>query len=159
MELPWEPHPAWTNIIALIGSVAVVLLWLAPVRDVWASRDSIWATKSTALVATAFGYVAGMFNCILWDSECFRKRNRPKLHRKRLTRTTVYASTRLDTMTVPFMVNLIGLFLNLSFVVCYWMFATGKARDDVKKQFIILLAVTISAAFVWISTGTNDLVG
>jgi hypothetical protein len=67
--MAWDADPVISNVIALAGSVAVIMLWLAPVRDVWVGRTSIWATKSTALVATAFGYVAGLFNCILWNSK------------------------------------------------------------------------------------------
>jgi hypothetical protein len=69
MSSPWVADPTLTNIIALVGSAAVILLWLSPVRDVWLSKESIWATKSTLRIATAFGYVAGLFNCVLWDSE------------------------------------------------------------------------------------------
>jgi len=124
--------------IALSGSCAVILLWLAPVRDVWVAKNSIWATKSTERIATAFGYVAGLFNCILWN---------------------MYAVTRLNDMTVPFLVNLAGFFLNLSFVVCYWMFAVGKPRRDTKIQFSVLSAVTVFASFIWITTGSNESIG
>ena len=71
-EKPWEADTTIANIMALAGSVGVILLWLAPVRDVWSSRTSIWATKSTSAIVTAFPYVAGMYNCILWNSEFFR---------------------------------------------------------------------------------------
>jgi len=76
---PWEADPAVTNTIALVGSVAVIGLWLAPVRDVWTSKDSVWATRSTANVATAFGYVAGLFNCVLWNSKVFFKPRKTSL--------------------------------------------------------------------------------
>jgi solute carrier family 50 protein (sugar transporter) len=135
---PWAVDPAVRNIIALVGSVAVTMLWLAPVRDVWRGKTSIWATKSTALVATAFGYVAGLFNCILWN---------------------MYAVTRLDNMTVPFLVNTAGFFLNLSFVVCYWMYASGKPKTDTRNQFAALFVVWLFAVFIWVSTGSNETVG
>jgi hypothetical protein len=72
---------------------------------------------------------------------------------------TVYAVTRLDQMTVPFLVNLVGFGLNTSFVACYWMYATGKSKRDIKVQFGVLAVVTVFSAFLWMATGSNDSIG
>jgi len=62
-------------------------------------------------------------------------------------------------MTVPFMVNTVGFFLNLSFVACYWMYSTGKPRTDTRNQFAALAMVWVFSAFIWLATGSNDMIG
>jgi len=71
----------------------------------------------------------------------------------------MYAITRLDTWTVPFLVNTAGFFLNLSFVICFWMFCAGRQKSEFKTQFGSLAVFWLLACFIWISTGSNDVVG
>jgi len=67
--MSWEINNYIANGIALLGSFTSVVMWLAPVRDVWTASYSIYHTGSTDNVATSFGFVAGVFNCVLWNSK------------------------------------------------------------------------------------------
>ena len=68
-ETMWDIDPHVANMLALVASGAVVILWLSPVRDVWVGNRSIYMTGSTEFVGTSFGYIAGFFQCMLWISK------------------------------------------------------------------------------------------
>ena len=136
--MSWEIDLRVANGIAIFASAASIIMWMAPIRDVWTAPYSIYRTKSTESVATGFGFVAGVFNCVLWN---------------------MFASTRLDKMTVPFIVNSVGFFLNLSFVICFLVYGEAKARKQTRNQLISMILLTIVAAIVWIVEGDNEIVG
>jgi len=136
--MSWEINNHVANGIALVASFLVIVMWLAPVRDVWTAKYSIFRTKSTENVATGFGYVSGVFNCLLWD---------------------MYAINRLDTMVVPFIVNCVGFALNVSFVICYWYYASLRQARAMRYQFFALVFFTIAAIGVWVYEGNNNMVG
>jgi hypothetical protein len=50
-----------------LASFTTIIMWLAPVRDVWTASYSIFRSGNTENVATGFGFVAGTFNCVLWN--------------------------------------------------------------------------------------------
>lgn len=134
----WNVDPNVANAIATVASALVIMLWLAPIQDVWTGKSSIYKTKSTKNVATAFGYAAGFFNCLIWN---------------------MYAVTRLNIMGIPFGVNAAGFFLNLSFVMAFWWYAEGPKKRTFMIQFAVLTTFLILAITIWIVTGTNDDVG
>jgi solute carrier family 50 protein (sugar transporter) len=136
--MSWEIDLRVANGIALLGSVVSIVMWLAPVRDVWTAPYSIYKSKSTENVATGFGFVAGTFNCILWN---------------------LFACTRLDTMIVPFIVNSTGFFLNISFVICYFAYGEAKARRETRNQLLVMILVTLTAIIAWAVEGDNEVVG
>jgi len=121
-----------------VGSATAIVMWLAPVRDVWTAPYSIFKSKSTENVATSFGFVAGTFNCVLWN---------------------MFASTRLDTMLIPFIVNSAGFLLNVSFVICYFAYGEGKQRREVRNQMAVMLLTTGLAIGGWVHEGDNEVVG
>jgi len=137
-------HADWTidlrvaNSIASAASVLAVIMWMAPIRDVWTAPYSIFKTRSTENVISAFGFVAGTFNCILWN---------------------MFASTRLDKMMIPFIINCIGFALNVSFVLCYFCYGDGKARREVRNQMILMLFVTALSIVFWVVENDNNIVG
>jgi len=136
--MSWEIDTHIADYIALAGSVTVIVMWLAPVRDVWTAPYSVFKTGTTDNVATGFGFVAGTFNCILWD---------------------LYAYNRLNTMLVPFVVNCVGFLLNISFVLCYFTYGSRKARRETRNQLLFMLFITALAVGIWIMEGNNNAVG
>jgi hypothetical protein len=70
--MSWEINNHIANGIALGASLLTIIMWLAPVRDVWSAPYSIFRLKNTDSVATGFGFVAGTFNCILWNRKFFK---------------------------------------------------------------------------------------
>jgi solute carrier family 50 protein (sugar transporter) len=136
--MSWEINNHIANGIALGASLLTIIMWLAPVRDVWSAPYSIFRLKNTDSVATGFGFVAGTFNCILWN---------------------LYAYNRLDIMFVPFVVNSVGFFLNISFVLCYFWYGDSKARRETRNYLLFMLFITAIACGTWIVEQSNDLVG
>jgi solute carrier family 50 protein (sugar transporter) len=136
--MAWEIDPHVATYIALAASVLTIIMWLAPVRDVWTAPYSIYRAGNTENVATGFGFVCGTFNCILWN---------------------LYAFNRLDIMFVPFVVNTVGFFLNISFVLCYFWFGDSKARRSTRNYLLAMLLITAIAAVAWAVNGTNEPVG
>lgn len=136
--MSWEIDLRVANAIALVGSATAIIMWLAPVRDVWTAEYSIYKSKSAENVATSFGFVAGTFNCILWN---------------------MFASTRLDTMLVPFIVNSVGFCLNFSFVSCYYWYGELSERSEVRNQMLLMLFVTALSIIFWVVEKNNDIVG
>src|SRR4051794_38645717 len=96
---PWEIEQPTLNFIGVVGAAMTIALWLSPVQHVWTGKESVFATKSTKCVATALPYVAGFFNCLLWN---------------------MYSSSNVAHFRVPLFMNSVGLLLNLSFTQCYW---------------------------------------
>jgi solute carrier family 50 protein (sugar transporter) len=136
--MSWEIDPRIANGIALLGSFTAIVMWLAPVRDIWTAEYSVYRTKSTENVATGFGFVAGCFNCILWN---------------------MFASTRLETMLVPLVVNSVGLLLNSSFSLCYYCYGDRKARRETCRQLLLMLFVTALSIIFWVVENDNHIVG
>jgi len=136
--MSWEIDLRVANGIALVASATSLVMWLAPVRDVWTAPHSIYKSKSTENVATSFGFVAGTFNCVLWN---------------------MFASTQLDTMMIPFILNTAGFVLNISFVVCYYVYGETKQRREVRNQTGVMLFTTALATGAWIVEGDNISVG
>jgi len=136
--MDWEIDNRVANGIALVGSATAIVMWLAPVRDVWSAEYSIYKTKSSESVATSFGFVAGTFNCVLWN---------------------MFASTRLDVMLLPFVVNAIGFCLNFSFVICYYWYGTPGDRSEVRNQMLLMLFTTALASIFWVVEQDNEIVG
>jgi len=134
----WQIDNRIANGIALLGSITAIIMWMAPIRDVWSAPYSIYKLRSTENVATAFGFVAGIFNCVLWN---------------------MFASTRLDTMLVPFIVNSIGFALNASFVICYLVYGDSKARRETRNQLLLMFFVTAAAIVMWVVEKDNESVG
>jgi len=137
-RMSWEIDTRIANGIAVLGSVTAIIMWLAPVRDVWTAKYSVFRMKNTENVATPFGFVAGMFNCILWN---------------------MYASTRLDTMTVPFIVNSAGFLLNFANTVCYYYYGNKIDRRDTRRQLLLMFVTTALAIGGWIIEKDNEVVG
>jgi hypothetical protein len=137
-KMSWVIDNRIANGIALGGSAMAIIMWLAPVRDIWTAEYSVFRTRSTENVATGFGFVAGCFNCILWN---------------------MFASTRLDLMLVPFIVNSAGFLLNLSFSLCYYCYGDSKARRETCNQLMLMLFVTALAIIFWVVQQSNDVVG
>jgi len=137
-KMSWEINNLIANEIALVASFLTIVMWLAPVRDVWTASYSIYSTGTTDNVATGFGFVAGTFNCILWN---------------------LYAYNRLNTMLVPFVVNCVGFFLNISFVLCYFIYGSPKARRETRNQLIAMLIITGICVGIWIAQNSNNIVG
>jgi len=136
--MDWQIDNKIANGIALLGSTTAIIMWLAPVRDVWTAPYSIYRLESTENVATGFGFMAGTFNCILWN---------------------MFAATRLDTMMVPFIVNSAGFLLNFSFISCYFYYGEAKARRETRNQLLVMLFVTALAIIVWVMQKDNTMVG
>jgi len=132
--VPSQSCPSWVVdetvlfLIGIAGALMVLLLWLAPMRDIWLGRDSVWATRSTKRVATGFPYVAAVFNCVLWN---------------------MYATSNPRHFLVPLFVNTIGFLLNVSFTWCYWRFAPPDGAWVVVMQFTAFLVFTILAVALW----------
>lgn len=126
------------NLLAGAASVASVVMWLSPIQAIWLAKDSIYRTRSSAKVSTAFGFVAGAVQCALW---------------------VLYASTRLEDMTVPLLVNLFGGLLNLSFVLCYWTYSTGEQHSKVLWHVAGLCPALVLGVGVWYFDSDNVLVG
>jgi hypothetical protein len=137
-QQPWIIDSTVANTIALVGSCFTILMWLAPIRDVWISKGSIFMTKGEKLPASSLNYVAAVFNCLLW---------------------IMYGTTRLEQMLIAFLVNCSGLILNLSFMCCYWYFSAGSKRSTIQKEFAFFDVVLLIAVIVWAATGSNDGVG
>jgi len=136
--MSWEVDNRVANGIALLGSFTAIVMWMAPIRDVWTADYSIFKSRTTENVATAFGFVAGVFNCVLWN---------------------MFACTRLDTMLVPFIVNCIGLALNASFVFCYLAYGDSKDRRETRNQLLLMVLVTAIAIIAWVVEKDNEIVG
>jgi len=134
----WVVDPTVANSVALVGSCFTILMWLAPVRDVWTGTESIFMTKGERMPASSLSYVAGVFNCLLW---------------------VMYGTTRLEQMLIAWLVNVCGLVLNLSFTLCYVWFSTGSYRRQVKTEFSMFMVILFIAVMIWITTGSNDGVG
>ena len=136
--MSWTIDLRVANGIALLGSFTSIVMWLAPVRDVWTAEYSIFKSKSTENVATSFGFVAGTFNCILWN---------------------MFAVTQLDTMLIPVIVNSAGFLLNVSFVACYYAYGEDKQRREVRNQLVLMILTTALAIGSWILEKDNEMVG
>jgi solute carrier family 50 protein (sugar transporter) len=136
--MSWVIDSQVATYIALVASTLTIIMWLAPVRDVWTAPYSIFRAGNTENVATGFGFVAGTFNCILWN---------------------LYAYNKLDIMFVPFVVNTAGFFLNISFVLCYFCYGDSKARRETRNHLLAMLFVTAVAAGSWWAEGNNEPVG
>lgn len=136
--MSWEIDNRVANSIALFASFLSVVMWLAPIRDIWTADYSIYHLKSTENVATGFGFVAGTFNCVLW---------------------LMYASTHLDTMMVPIVVNSAGFVLNVSFVLCYWYYGGRVERNKTCLQLLFMMILTVVSAIIWIVKKDNEPVG
>lgn len=134
----WEVDPTYANILAGAGSIIVILMWMSPFREIWTSETSIYKTKSAEKVNTAFGFVAGAVQCTLW---------------------IMYMCDKLDTMAIPFLVNIFGATLNTSFVACYWYFSKGDQRKVLQAQIFALVPTIPFAIAVWVYEGENALVG
>ncbi|KAH9258121.1 hypothetical protein BASA81_003684 [Batrachochytrium salamandrivorans] len=126
------------NLLAGAASVASIAMWLAPIQAIWLAKDSIYHTQSSSKVSTAFGFVAGAVQCTLW---------------------VMYASTRLEDMTIPLLVNLFGGLLNLSFVMCYWIYSVGDQRTKVFWHVTGLCPALVLGVGVWYFDSENVLVG
>lgn len=126
--LSWTVDETVLFFIGLVGAVAVLVLWLAPVRDIWTGRESVWATKSTARVATGFPYVAALYNCILWN---------------------LYATSRPSEFLVPIFVNTAGFLLNASFTWCYWRFSDEKNKWWIQLHLGLFFAYTCVTIALW----------
>jgi uncharacterized protein with PQ loop repeat len=124
--------------IAAGASLALIVLWLAPMWDIWIGPESVVRTKSTSNLGTALNYIGGLFSSILW---------------------VMYMSTRLAELVVPFSANFVGIALNASYVACYWHFAKDASRADIRLSFLAMLLFTTTAAAIWGATGSNDAVG
>jgi len=136
--MSWEVDNVVANSIALAASFLTIVMWLAPVRDVWTASYSIYRTGTTDNVATGFGFVAGTFNCILWN---------------------LFSFNRLNTMLVAFILNCAGFLLNISFVLCFYFYGNTKARRATMNQVIAMLIVTGVAVGIWIGEESNNVVG
>jgi len=134
----WEIDNYVANEIALAASFMTIVMWLAPVRDVWTASYSIYKTRSTDNVATGFGFVAGTFNCILWN---------------------LFSFNRLNTMLVAFILNCAGFLLNVSFVFCYFIYGSAKARRETRNQVLAMLLITAVAIAIWVGEQSNAAVG
>lgn len=135
---PWEINPNYVNALGLIGAFVGISLSIAPIRDVWTGKHSIFVTKSTTFVATGFPYVAAFYNCVLW---------------------VMYGATRWDVMMIPNISNSLGAMLNLSFALCYFTFAKGAVKATTVKEAFVFLPTVAIAIFSWVYTKNTDVVG
>jgi solute carrier family 50 protein (sugar transporter) len=110
---PWTTVEGLKTFLEGIGSICVLLLWMAPIRDIWTGRESVFAKKSTAGLVTGFPYVASLFNCLLW---------------------VMYALDKLDLLLIPTIVNVTGFLLNLSFTGCFWYYSSGTTKGMFKLR-------------------------
>lgn len=134
----WEVDPAIANLLAGVASVCVIMMWMAPFREMWTSETSIYKTRNAERINTAFGFVAGVVQSTLW---------------------VMYSCNKLDRMGIPFLVNAFGALLNLSFVACYWYFSKGEQRKLVQMQILALSPAIPFGIGIWVFMGDNALVG
>ena len=126
--LSWTVDESVSFMIGLVGAVAVLFLWTAPIKGIWTGKESVRVTKSTRNVATAFPYVASVFNCLLWD---------------------MYCTSAPGKFLVPLFVNTAGLFLNASFTWCYLRFAEPSNRKNVQFQLGVFTVYSLAAIVLW----------
>lgn len=120
------------------GIAAVLLLWTAPVYDLFLSRSSVLRLRSTKQLATGFNYIASLFSCLLW---------------------VMYTCNRTDTLMESFFVNALGLGVNATMVACYWYFARTEQRFDANVQLGFLSAAALAVGLTWLYLRDNAFVG
>lgn len=144
--LSWTVNETALFFLGLAGAAGALALWLSPVRDVWTGKESVWASKSTARVATGFPYVTAVYNCLLW---------------------LLYSAKNPAEFLVPIFVNFAGLLLNASFTWCFWKFSEPGMQWWVQVElagFAVYTAIAIALWFAlsieavgWMAVGVNAL--
>ena len=107
--------------------VATLFYFAAPIKDVF-GENGIVKTRTNANLATGFPYFASFYNCALW---------------------VMYAAGDLPKLMQPLAINILGVSLQLSFLTCYWYYATEK--DDLVScrraffggAFIVVVAFAV----------------
>jgi solute carrier family 50 protein (sugar transporter) len=134
----WEYDQSWLNLLGLFGAIAVLSLWAAPIKDIWTGTDSVWATKSTARVATAFPYLASIFNCVLWQ---------------------IYSVKNPAQFIVPIFVNTAGFIFNVGFVWCWYKFADENGKQKTRQQTMFFVLYSLVTLVLWAATRDIEVEG
>lgn len=141
----FPPHPmSWpidsnvANLISILGSCFTILMWLAPMKEIWFGKESVFKTKGEKHPSSSLSYVAGVATSFLW---------------------ALYQATHLDTMLIAFFVNCLGTVLNVAFVGCFFVYVFGPTRITMKKETLVFSITIFLAILSWIITGTTDLLG
>lgn len=108
----WAVQAATKDALGWAAVVAVLGLFLSPVKDIW-GPEGAFKNNSTEKLATGFPYFASFFNCVLW---------------------IFYALADLPRLLQPLVINLIGASLHLSFLTVYWK----NAKDEADARSCLL---------------------
>eukprot|EP00239_Pterosperma_sp_CCMP1384_P003537 CAMPEP_0197849670 /NCGR_PEP_ID=MMETSP1438-20131217/12853_1 /TAXON_ID=1461541 /ORGANISM="Pterosperma sp., Strain CCMP1384" /LENGTH=244 /DNA_ID=CAMNT_0043462453 /DNA_START=86 /DNA_END=816 /DNA_ORIENTATION=- len=131
----WIPDPFIQNTLGWVAVFAVLGLFLSPIKDIW-GEGGVFKNKSTASLATGIPYFASFFNCFLWS---------------------VYAFGDLPRLLQPLVINLIGAALHLSFMSCFWYYASDKKESS--TAFISGAAVSAVCAVMSMQAGNVAIFG
>jgi len=134
MNCAWQPNDGVGVMLEVLGSILVLLLWTAPVKDIWTGRESVFATKSTKLLASGFTYPASLSNCALW---------------------VAYGLDKFDVLLVPNLVNATGFLLNLSFVLVFYRYSEGEQRRTFLIQLVVLVFLVVVGFFILVGAGSE----
>jgi len=131
--LTWTVVPAVKDAIGWAAVIAVLGLFLAPVKDIWGGKGAFKA-KSTENLATGFPYFASFYNCLLW---------------------VLYATADLPRLLQPLVINIIGMTLHASFLSVYWRYAKDDAdRKSCLTAFLGGAATVALAAYLSAVSGS-----
>lgn len=105
----WEEDPTVTSILGWLVVVTTGGYILSPFKDLW-GKDGVYRQRSAGSLATGFPYFSGFFAFLLWS--LFTGLNRPEM------------------LLQPFIVNIFGVIMNISYTLCYVYFC--RSRSDIK---------------------------
>lgn len=124
--------------LGTLGMVAILVMWSVPLYDVYIAKTSVFRLGSTEQLATAFNYIAGLFNCVLW---------------------VMYTANQQDTLYEAFLTSVLGIALNFLLVACYWYYSQNKQRQDANVQVGVLLGVVVLMGIIMLIVEDNEFVG
>jgi len=109
-------------------AVLLLLMWIAPLRDVWLGAESARALKSTHHIGTSLPFVAGLFQSLLW---------------------ALYMSQALDRFAVTFGCNVAGIAINAALVVGFVWYATPEKRRCAMWYVLCSTVLLAVACVLW----------
>jgi solute carrier family 50 protein (sugar transporter) len=112
----------------------LLIVWCGQ-QDLW-GKHGVYAQRSAASLATGFPYFSGFFAFLLWS--LFTGLHRPTM------------------LLQPFLVNLLGTVMNLSYALCYVYFS--RSASDIKYAIGGLIAVGITMG-AYVATDDPEFIG
>jgi hypothetical protein len=138
LQCSWTYDPVYLNLLGLIGSIAGLAMYSAPVRDIWLGKHSVWGSESIERVGSAFPYISAIFNCVLWQ---------------------LYAISDPKKFIVPIFLNTAGFVLNTSFTWCWYRYADVVRRRLTRIQLGSFITYLIATLFIWGVSHNIEIIG